>query len=138
MSVTSLSPIEEFKAAGRLRLDNAAFERQAQETLNEEIGTNPEAEEFLYMQSQMLLKAGCTRLNIVEKLPAKGGVGRYDRDTKMLNVLPCGKAPLSRTLSHEMTHGIDHLYGCLGEEKVANFNIKTDAHCNSCMNYCDF
>ena len=113
-----LTPIEIFQNEGKLEDPNELF-KTAQATINADLGSNQRARAFLLTQATLLCKNGCEALVLTEEL-STSGIGVYDREVKKLSIIAEPTASMSSTLSHEMTHGIEHLFSHNSEENVMN------------------
>ncbi len=87
-----------------------------------ELSSYPIAKELYTVQTEMLHpRTGFTRLK-EEDLGKSGSLAFYGTDTKKITInINRDKRrshPLTQTLSHEMTHAIDHLHGIGLESKI--------------------
>ncbi len=121
-----LPPISKFKERGLLFCNSGSDELPAMElqinNLIEKTLKKTTSTEFLSVQAEVLIKrAEFAGLIIQGKSEVDGSVGLYYPADRKIHI-PLQKlsrtAPLVDTLSHEMTHAIDHICGCNSEEKV--------------------
>lgn len=86
---------------------------------------DPISIEFLSVQAEMLIskKDGDEGFHgfIIQAKKTKNSLGLYDTSDCKIHMpiqKPIRDAPFADTLSHEMTHAIDHIYQCKSEDKV--------------------